>query len=449
MEGYPSREAALSVLLDHERSGLFLKDLLPGATQGLSPADRALAWEMALGVIRHRALLDYNVELYTDRSVRPPLLRQILRLGLYQLFFLRSVPVYAAVAISVELAKQKIDKHKAGFANAVLKKAAGKGLQRLPDNGRKGLSVNHSHPEWLVAKWQKYLGREALEKALERNNQEAPLWVRRNAARISETDLEDALREAGMAFSQDPICPRYYRLEGSASSVLRLNLFTEGKISFQDPASGLVLSLLNPSLDDSWLDLCSAPGGKAAALAETLWEQSAAIPSSRIPSIICNDLSFPRLRKMRDATVRLGHNRLLPVNMDPAHPALKSLFSAILIDAPCSNLGVIRRRPEAKWRHTSETLKRQAVTQKSLLKQAAALATDKGRIVYATCSPEEEETLQVIRHFLSQSPQWRLDDAAQYLPGHLVRKGCLWIFPGESDYDGFFAARLVRREAHE
>lgn len=433
------------MLQDHEKSGLFLKDLLPRAVQGLSSADRALAWEMAFGVIRQRALLDYNLELYTERSVRPPLLKQILRLGLYQLFFLGSVPDYAAVALSVELAKRNIDKHKGGFANAVLKKAAGKGLQRFPDNGPKGLAVNYSHPEWLIKKWEKHLDRGALEQALARNNEDAPIWVRRNRANASVEETENAFRAEGMAYFRDPVCPEFYRLEGSPTLILKSPLFAAGKISFQDPASGLVLRLLQPTLTDTFLDLCSAPGGKAAALMEALSEEHASQPASRIPAIICNDLSFPRLRRMRDATVRLGHARLFPLNMDPAKPALKKLFTAILIDAPCSNLGVIRRRPEAKWRHSPETLKRLAVTQKKLLMQAAALAEPHARLVFATCSPEEEETLQVIQHFLSQAPNWRLDDATQFLPAHLVRKGCLWIFPGESDYDGFFAARLVRK----
>ncbi len=452
MEGYPSREAALSVLLTHEKTGRFLKDLLPAATAGLSPGDRGLAWEMAYGVIRHRALLDYNLGLYAEASIRPPLLKQILRLGIYQLFFLRSVPDYAAVALSVELAKRNIDKHKGGFANAVLKKAAGQGLRYFPDTGLQGLAVNHSHPEWLLVKWERHLGRAALEKALARNNEEAAIWVRRNPARASAEEIETALAEAGMTFFRDPLCPQYYRLETSAASALSSSLFAEGKISFQDPASGLVLRLLQPELSDTLLDLCAAPGGKAAAMAENLSEQAASHPSphssAQAPAIVCNDLSWPRLQRMRDNTVRCGHTRLWPVNMDPAHPALKKSFSGILIDAPCSNLGVINRRPEAKWRVSPESLKRQAATQTQLLLQAASLASEDARIVYATCSPEEEETIAVVNAFLSQAPQWRLDNAAGYLPANLVRGGCLWIFPGETDYDGFFGARLVRRERH-
>lgn len=446
--GLPSREAALRVLLAQEAEGAFLKDLFPAHTEALPKPDRALVRSICLGVLRNRSLLDFNIHAFARKPPGEPL-RSILRLSAYQILFLDVAP-HAAVNLGAELAKRHAGKHQAGFANAVLKKVAAAGLQRAPGASLRSLAINHSHPEWLVRRWHKRLGDARLKAALERDNEEAPLYVRVNPARATVAEAAAGLLALGVAAAPEPEAPLFLRLEGGGEAALHSDLFARGAFAFQDPAAGLIARLAAWNPGESLLDLCSAPGGKAACLLEYALEAARAEagdtgrPDGKRPLIICNDLSFRRLRRIRDARERLGHGEMRPVVMDPAREALRGRFDCIVVDAPCSNLGVIRRRPEARWRHGPDDFPRLAALQGSLLADAARLAAPGGRILYATCSPEDEEAIEVVEGFLAAHPDWRLADARDFLPAFAVKRGCLWLHPGESGYDGFFAARLER-----
>lgn len=464
-QGLASREAVLDILNEHEATGAFLKDLFPRRADSLPPADRAFARELALGVLRHRTLLDHNIDRLAARRPGPGAVRNLLRLAAYQLGRM-DVPAFAAVDTAVEIAKVRMGKEKAGFVNAVLKKLSVEGLRTVPGNTLKALATNHSHPLWLVSRWNGRLGAKRLLAALERNNQEAPLWIRVNPLRATVEEARAALAEIGVATAEDPLAPLFLRLaegQGAGGAVLRSDLFARGALAFQDPAASLVADLAGWKAGESVLDLCAAPGGKSACLIEHREhrehhehrqhrergdQRGDPAPGSppAVPSrIVCNDLSFRRLRRIRDARERLGHAGLLPVVMDPARGALRGRFDLVLVDAPCSNLGVIRRRPEARWSHGPEDLARLAALQGSLLASAADLAAPGGRIVYATCSPEPEETSDVVLAFLASRPDWSWEDAGKFLPAFAVKGGFLWLYPGESEYDGFFAARLVRK----
>lgn len=452
VQGYASREAVLHILQEQEATGAFLKDLFPRHADHLPPQDRALARELAHLVLRNRSLLDWNVDLHATRKPGPGILRTLLRLGAAQLL-LMDVPAFAAVNVTVELAKRKGGKEKAGFVNAVLKRLAAEGLKRPPGNTLKALAVSYSHPLWLVERWHRRLGPKGLLAAMERNNQEAPLWIRINPCRATMAEARARLLELGALPMEEPSggpppeAPLYLRLgPGGGEKVLRSDLFARGAVAFQDPAAWLVAELAAWRPGESLLDLCSAPGGKAACLVERACYRGEVAEE---PAAYCNDLSWRRLRRIHDARERLGHRALRPLVMDPARAALKASarFDLIVVDAPCSNLGVLRRRPEARWNHGLGDIARLADLQKSLLRSAATLASARGRIVYATCSPEPEETAEVVAAFLAEHPGWVREDASARLPAWAVKEGCLWIHPGESEYDGFFAAGLVRREA--
>lgn len=493
MQGYASREAALNILLEHEASGAFLKDMFPHFTDPLPKPDRGLVREITLGVIRNLSLLDYNIDLYAAKPPGPGAMRNILRLTAYQIFFM-DVPDFAAVNVGVELAKRGESSHQGGFVNAVLKKLAATGLQKVPGGAIKALAVNHSHPEWLLKRWYQRLGGDGMIRALERNNQEAPLYLRVNPAsaygswEVSPEGAEGAegtadavpaqvpqavlaaatpgeaavesvrarLEALGALTERDPVAKPYLKLtsRGGAEIALHSDLFKRGAVAFQDPAAWFIAELADWKSGEALLDLCSAPGGKAACMSERIDYLGAAFTAPARSAVdwpqaglaVCNDISFRRLRKIGDAVGRMGHTNMLPVAMDPARPGFKKAarFDVIVVDAPCSNLGVIRRRPEARWNHSPAHLERLARVQGALLDQAAALAAPKARIVYATCSPEDEETWAVVQGFLARRPEWKLADAGTRLPAWAVKKGCLWLHPGETEYDGFFAARLER-----
>ncbi len=461
MQGYASRDAVLNILMDHETTGAFLKDLFPRHTHELTPPDKALVREICLGVIRNMTLLDFNIDRHAAKKPSG-VLRAVLRLTAYQIFFLE-VPDFAAVNVGVELAKRYEGSPQAGFVNVVLKKMSKEGLQKESGDSFGSLSVNYSHPEWLVRRWFKRLGRKGLMLALERNNQEAPIWIRVNVRKALEAGgvldgdgdgdavverVQSQLAALNVQTERDGYAPMFLRVitgerGGGGQAVLHSELFTSGAIAFQDPAAWLIAELADWRPGSSLLDMCAAPGGKAACLVERAQYLGESHPENA--AVVCGDISMRRLLLIRDAIDRLGHRKLLPVVMDSAQPALRKTFDVVVVDAPCSNLGVLRRRPEARWTRSPADLQRLADKQRELLDQAATLAGPKGRIVYATCSPEDEETAGVIKTFLASHRDWVLIDAAEHLPAWSVKRGFLWLHPGESEYDGFFAARLERK----
>lgn len=439
--GVETRLIAWRLLLEQEAGGAFLKDLFPSRLAGLRDDDAALARAICLGVVRRKRLLDYNLEQHARRGIRDPRLRMLLRVGAQQILFLSGIPAFAAVNTAVEIVKGEFGKPEAGFANAVLKSVARDGLLEPRGNDFEALGVRHSHPDALVRRWGRSLKPAALEAALRRNNEEAPLWIRVNPRRADPELLVAALGGEGVRLEPHPDAPLFLRVAEGGGAALRSRAFAEGAFSVQDPVAHWVVSLLDWSPDLSLLDACSAPGGKAALALETSASRGEDVSAARIA---CGDASFSRLRRIRDARVRLGHAELMPVTLDvaraPFGPATR--FDRILLDAPCSNLGVLRRRPEARWNWTTEKIASLASRQAEMLESAAALLKPGGRLVYATCSAEAEETVDVARAFLGRHPEFRLVDAGRHVPGELCREGFLRVWPGETEYDGFFAAAV-------
>jgi 16S rRNA (cytosine967-C5)-methyltransferase len=434
------------LLQEHERTGAFLKDLFPLALRELPPVDQALARALSLGILRHRSWLDWHLDRLAPKGISHPGLRWVLRLGAYQILVMDHIPVHAAVDTSVEIARRKFGKPLAGFANALLKNLSRQGAQSLPEDSPENVAIVTSHPLWLVKRWWRTLGPEAATAALKHSNQEAPAYLRVNPLRNSREEVLEMLRGQQWDAEPDALAPLFLKLKGQTEGVLRSELFKLGKVSFQDPAASFVATLLQWQPGQSAVDLCSAPGGKAALLLEMA---AAAGHSLKGAGIVCADLSGRRLKSLRDVQQRLGHvgkaGSVWPVAQDGLHPALKGPFDRILADVPCSNLGVIGRRPEARWRLQEKELADHGRRQFALLESAARLLAPNGRLVYATCSPEPEETRDVIARFLKAHPDFHLVDAARLLPAQVVRAGCLHLYPGETDYDGFFGAALERK----
>jgi 16S rRNA (cytosine967-C5)-methyltransferase len=441
--GVETRLIAWQLLLEQESEGAFLKDLFPSRLAGLRDDDASLVRAICLGVVRRKRLLDYNLEQHARRGIRDPRLRMLLRVGAQQILFLSGIPAFAAVNTAVEVAKREFGKPEAGFANAVLKSVARDGLLEPRGNDFASLAVRHSHPDALVRRWGRSLKPAALEAALSRNNEEAPLWIRVNPRRAGADSLVAALAEDGIRLEAHPDAPLFFRVAEGAGGALRSRAFADGAFSVQDPVAHWVVSLLEWRPGLSLLDACSAPGGKAALALESAASRGEDVASARI---VCGDASWHRLRRLRDARERLGHVELEPVAMNVSRAPFSAgaRFDRILLDVPCSNLGVLRRRPEARWNWTSEKIASLSSRQAEMLESAAALVAPGGRLVYATCSAESEETVDVVKAFLDRHPEFRLDAAGGLVPGELCREGCLRVWPGETEYDGFFAAALER-----
>ena len=390
--------------------------------------------EIALGVCRRHLYLEYFIKTLTKRM--PALeVRIVLEMGLFQLFFME-VPDYAAINSSVELARSaNLGDGAASLVNAVLRAARKAGAPELPPQRVRRVSIENSVPEWIVRRWFDIYGGDEAE-AMARATLERPTeWLRVNLQKASAPVIVQRLGIPGASILYD----RFVELphDAGVKAILASPEFIEGKISFQNPSAYEVVKLLEAKPGMSVWDACAAPGGKTALLAEM-------DPSL---NILATDPSEHRLEKMKDLMDRLG---LTNVKIDCAdaispsfvphtskgaegdRPHSSYLFDRILLDVPCSNMGVVARRPESVYRLTQESLKELASLQLRILECAARFLKPGGRLVYATCSPDPMETTQVVTKFLKGHPEF----AKVGEP----------VLPGKKDarFDGFFAQALEK-----
>ena len=404
------REDAFRVLLLWLKDGSFIKE------SGLSP----FAMELALGVCRRHLYLEYFVKSLTKKMPSREAC-VILEMGLFQMFFM-DVPDYAAINASVELAKSaNLGESTARLVNAVLRSARRQGEPTLPPQRVRRVSVENSVPEWLVRRWFDVYGGDRAE-ALAKATLDRPTeWIRLNLQKTSAPVLAEKLGITGASILYD----RYIEVPRDVGVKLLLATpeFVNGLFSFQNPSAYEVVKLLDLKPGLKVWDACAAPGGKTALMAE--------MDSSL--EILASDSSSSRLEKMQDLMTRLGLKNIKTEILDLAaqdSAALSSKFDRILLDVPCSNMGVIARRPESVYRMTPESINEIAELQFKILENASTALAPGGRLVYATCSPDPTETTRVIARFVKAHPEFE--------------KAGEPVLPGlkDSRLDGFFAQAL-------
>ncbi len=410
----------------------------------LSGPDRGLFAELVFGVLRHQATLDHYLAQLVDQplgKLQLPVLL-LLRLGLYQLRYLDRVPSHAAVHESVELAKQLCPKA-SGLVNGVLRAAQRRSDNlTLPDcsvDPAAWLAAAYSLPDWLAAQWlEQFPLAEAT--ALAAASLEPPLLTLRvNTLRTTQLELLALFAAQGIAAEPCRYAPEGIQLLARCF-IPDLPGFGEGLFAVQDQASQLVAHLLDPQPGESVLDVCAAPGGKATHLAQLMQDQG---------RLVATDLNQRKVRKIEQNAVRLGIGCLQVEVADALQAGYQQgrQFDRILLDAPCSGLGVIRRNPEAKWRLQPADFIRFAERQRQLLQQVAPLVRPGGQLVYATCSTSLQEDEAVVEDFLSRHPQFVVENGAQLLPAWrelFTADGHLRTWPHRQGCDGFFSARLKR-----
>ena len=404
------REDAFRVLLLWLKDGSFIKE------SGLSP----FAMELALGVCRRHLYLEYFVKSLTKKMPSREAC-VILEMGLFQMFFM-DVPDYAAINASVELAKSaNLGESTARLVNAVLRSARRQGEPALPPQRVRRVSVENSVPEWLVRRWFDVYGGDRAE-ALAKVTLDRPTeWIRVNLQKTSAPVLAEKLGITGASILYD----RYIEVPRDVGVKLLLATpeFVNGLFSFQNPSAYEVVKLLDLKPGLKVWDACAAPGGKTALMAE--------MDSSL--EILASDSSSSRLENMQDLMTRLGLKNIKTEILDLAaqdSAALSSKFDRILLDVPCSNMGVIARRPESVYRMTPESINEIAELQFKILENASTALAPGGRLVYATCSPDPTETTRVIARFVKAHPEFE--------------KAGEPVLPGlkDSRFDGFFAQAL-------
>lgn len=446
-----ARRLALEVLTRVEEEAAYANLLLDAMLDRarLARQERALATELTYGVLRWQGRLDYLLAAVADRpwDQVDPALRRLLRLGAYQLLFLTRVPDYAAVKETVALtptAGRHRLRHTKAFVNAVLRSL----LRRqsaipFPDPSVDpvgALATRWSHPHWLVARWLKRLGVEETEALLRANNETPPLTVAVNRLKSGPEEARERLARISRSATPGRFVPGVFHLTGGADA-LRDSAFTRGWVVPMDEAAALPVLMLEPQPGETILDACAGGGGKAALLLGLLGGEGL---------VLALDPSTRAHRRLREARTRLGLDRLLPIQADArrASRLLRRPVDRILVDAPCTGLGTLRRHPERKWQQQEAGLEIMGRLQRELLMGVAPLVKPGGVLVYSTCSLEPEETDLVVERFLSDVPDFAVDDPQKALPpaaADLVDSaGVLRTWPHRHGIDGFYAARLRR-----
>jgi 16S rRNA (cytosine967-C5)-methyltransferase len=426
-----ARAVAAEVCVDLRR-GEFLDQSFERRIAPLDARDRRWTRELVYGMLRHRA----GIDAILSERVRGGLVRldpdviDLLRLGVYQLLFMGSVPAYAAIAQTVELAKRRHGLGASKLVNAVLRRTD-REREMLstapPGDSVEALSLKYSHPRWLIARWIERFGEQDTERLLTLNNADAPVIIRPYG--IVREQLEAMMEAAGVHVAEAPYARDSISISGG-TTFTELGAFKKGLFFVQDPAATLVTMYASIPTGSTVADLCAAPGGKSLELSRT---------ASRV---VASDKSFGRLQRLLANQKRLESLNVYPFVGDARQPAIKPV-DVVLIDVPCTGTGTFRRHPDARWRIKVSDFAVMSQLQRSILRAAADVVAPGGLLIYSTCSLEPEENDAQIDWFLSENLDFVLEpppDGAVH--PDLLDNGKLRALPQRHGTDGAFAARL-------
>jgi len=445
-----ARRIALEVLYKIEVKNAYSRIALDSALSSfeLSKEDRALVTELVYGVIRHLNTLDWVLNTYSFKQKIEefsPYVRNILRLGAYQLIYLNRIPAYAAINESVEMSKEFEHTGVVSLVNAVLRAVSDNAKDIVYPDQQKNLSyyisIKYSHPQWLVTRWLSRFGEKETIDLCEVNNQAPPLSIRINTLKTTQEELKRVLEEEDLKVEMSSVAPQGLKIKDFIS-LTQLESFRKGLFTVQGESSQLIGYILAPKPGETVLDACAAPGGKTTHIAEFM---------ENTGSIIAIDIRKSRLEMIKENCMRLGVTNVRTELLDATK--ISSLYSKkvdrCLVDAPCSSLGIIQSQPEVRWnRDYRETLVKMPQLQSVILNEASLCVKPKGVLVYAVCSLEPEEGEKIIEKFLKERPLFHLESVKPYLPvakEELVdERGFLKIYPHRHRMDGMFACRMVR-----
>lgn len=442
------RSLAVEILNRVESTSAYADILLEDAfsKHPFKDVDKGLLTELVYGVLRLQMRIDWVISLFS--SVKPARMEMdilnILRVGVYQLLFLDRVPASAAVNESVKLAKVR-GQRQGNFVNAVLR-AIDRGRNDItyPDisvDPVRHISVKYSHPEWLVRRFISELGVDEAIKLCQANNEPPPLTIRVNSTAISREGLLLRLSESGYPATFTSFSPAGLILKG-AGDVTAIPGFADGLFTVQDEASQLVAYILDPQPGEKVLDACAAPGGKATHIAELMADCG---------EVFAMDIRDEGIRRIDANAKRLGLRSVNTLKADASKP-LKfkdGEFDKILLDAPCSGTGVIRRHPEGKWQKRENDIPSLARRQKEMINNVSRYLRPGGVLVYSVCSVTKEEAEDVVNNFLEGNPEFNLESALPMIgdacKSLVCNRGFIRLYSHRHGMDGFFAARIRKR----
>lgn len=436
------RGTAVKILNRVERSDSYLDRLLETEMRAaeMNELDKGLMNEIVTGVVRWQMKLDWVLTgfFHGNFTKAETNIRNALRVALYQILFLDKVPHSAAVNESVEFIKRLRGQKVADLVNGVLRNIL-RNLDniRYPDVNEdriQHLAVVESHPTWIVKRWVDRFGYDETKRLLAANNERPDLTLRVNRLKIDFNYFLSQLEQHQIQFSRSEYLDFFVRVKHMAG-IGGSEMFRQGFFVVQDESAGLAVQLLDPKPGDRVIDLCSAPGGKATFIGELM---------KNVGEIVAIDRYETRLNLVKSACQRLGIANAHFVAAD-AVTLQTAQAEKVLVDAPCSGLGVLSKKPDAKWKREPEDLTRLVQSQRAILENAAKHVKPDGVLVYSTCTTEPEENLGLIRSFLADHPEFGIENASQFVNSRLVTSdGYIETFPHRHAMDGSFAIRLKR-----
>jgi len=445
-----ARSCAVKILCRCERTDSYLEKLIDAELRNdtLNDFDKALLNEISHGVIRWMRRLDWFLNGFYRGNYEKclPEVRNAMRVALYQILFLNKIPYSAAVNEAVEFIKRIHGEKHAGVVNGLLRTII-RTLDNLVWPTREIDEVNYlgiiqSHPNWMVNRWIKRFGFDAAVKLCEENNKRPVMALRVNNLKISNSDFEEYLKEKNLFYRKGNYLDNFFTTK-TMSKIYTDEFFKQGFFSVQDESAGLASKLVSPQKGDLILDVCAAPGGKTAFMSEMMNNEG---------QIIAVDKYLSRIEVMNNNLNRLGVKNAVTIHddiSDPKSPELKEALlgkaDKILVDAPCSGLGVLSKKPDIKWKREKEDIEKLNRLQSEILENSVKYLKPEGAIIYSTCTTETEENFNVVEEFLKNHTEFKIDRAENYVNEKVVNKeGCIELFPHIHNVDGAFSVRLVR-----
>lgn len=451
----PPRRLALDVLNRLDRTDALLDPIME-QVQAENPfsegRDRSLFQHLVYGVLRWRGRIDWIVGHFSKTPLKKidPSILNIIRIGLFQVLFLDRIPVSAAVNTAVEMAKQQAPPWVVRFVNGLLRNAAANhATVPFPDPEKEPdryLAAHQSFPRWMIRRWISRFGAVETELLCSAVNRIPPITIRTNTAKTSRDDLAAALSDFTQNLRKAPQAPDGISFFRPSVPICELPWFREGGFQVQDEAAQLVGLLLSVEPGQKVLDACAGLGGKTGHIAQLMENKG---------TLVALDRDAGKLARLETEMRRLGigivRTKALDLESPPTKPRPPDRFDRILLDAPCSGLGVIRRNPDAKWKTGKKALARFARRQQRFLSRLAELVSPSGILVYSVCSMETEETDQVVDAFLKDHPEFvvysRRQGPAIPSADFFDDRGFFRSYPHRHDMDGFFAAALTKDRA--
>ena len=431
-----ARSVSIDLLVTFDENGT----LNYAEANELEPRERSQVREYVQNILRRRSYLDFIVDEFSSIKVdeMKPRLKNVLRLGLYELLFMGGTPDYATINESVELIKYTLGSKAGDLVNAILRNIQ-RDIKKLPkpafEDRTKLIATTFSHPEWMVKRWVKRFGEREAFQLMQANNQRPNYYVRVNNLRTKTSNFKLRMEKLDIEFEESEWLPGYFKVDSVAPFISK-GLLKKGICLVQDIAAGFAPTILEPMPGETIYDLCAAPGTKSIVMSDMM---------EATGSITAVDVNPDRLELLAQSAMDY-HAENIRIRQDDVTELNLKLADGVLLDAPCTGTGVLSKRADLRWKRTEEELENSIKLQEELLDEAANHVTRGGRLVYSTCSIEPEENWEQIQKFLDKYDNYELEPLDEFLPEEVLAEGGLayQTLPHKHGCDGHFGVRLKR-----